>query len=92
MCQNKDMDQSIAQFFSNPLPLIVPLILWSSFWKGWALWKAANNKHLSWFIVFLFVNLLGILEIAYIFKLNQYDLGSKELLGEINKIFKKKAE
>lgn len=84
------MDQQLAQLFSNPL-VIVPFILWNSFWKGWGFWKAANNKHLSWFIIFLFVNLFGILEIAYIFKLSQYDLGSKELLGEINKIFKKKA-
>ena len=84
------MEQQIAQILSNPL-VIVPLVFWNAIWKGLALWKAANNKHLSWFVIFLFVNFLGIIEILYIFKLNKYDLGSKELLGEINKIFKKKA-
>lgn len=84
------MEQQFAQFFTNPL-VIVPLVFWNIIWKGIALWKAANNKHLSWFIIFLFVNLFGILEIAYIFKLNKYELGSKKLLALVNNIFKKKA-
>lgn len=84
------MEQQALQFFSNPW-VIFPLIIWNVFWKGWALWKAATNKHLSWFIIFMFVNLFGLLEIAYIFKLNQYELGSKKLLSEINKRFTKKS-
>jgi len=85
------MEQQLAQFFSNPWT-ILPFVFWNAFWKGWALWKAATNKHLSWFVIFMFVNLLGLLEIAYIFKLNKYDLGSKELLGELNKRFAKKSK
>jgi hypothetical protein len=84
------MEQQLVQFFSNPL-VIVPFVFWNAFWKGMGFWKSANNKHISWFVIFLFVNLFGIIEILYIFKLNKYDLGSKDLLGEINKIFKKKA-
>lgn len=85
------MDQQIAQFFSNPL-ILLPFVFWNALWKGLALWKAASNKQVSWFVIFMFVNLFGLLEIAYIFKLNQYDLGSKELMVEINKRFHKKAK
>ena len=85
------MEEQLAQIFSNPL-IIIPFVFWNAFWKGWGFWKSANNKHLSWFVIFLFVNLFGIIEILYIFKLNKYDLGSKELLGEINKRFSKKVK
>jgi len=36
-------------------------------WKGIALWKAARNKSLAWFVVLFIVNTAGILEILYIF-------------------------
>jgi hypothetical protein len=85
------MEQAVIQFFSNPA-VILPMVFWNAFWKGWALWKAASNKQISWFVIFMFVNLFGLLEIAYIFKLNKYDLGSKELLAEVNKRFAKKAK
>lgn len=43
------------------------LILWSVFWKGLALWHAGRKGHAGWFIVMLFVNVLGVLEIIYLF-------------------------
>lgn len=43
------------------------IIIWSMVWKGVALWKAARNNHLVWYIVLLVVNTMGILEIIYIF-------------------------
>lgn len=46
----------------------IPLLLiWSLFWKGWALWQAAKNEEKVWFTVFLVVNTAGILEIVYLF-------------------------
>ena len=42
-------------------------ILWSLPWKGIALWKSAKAGHIRWFIAFLLVNTLGLLEISYIF-------------------------
>lgn len=47
--------------------LLLPLIVWSLFWKGWALWRAAKNDSKGWFIALLILNTLGILEILYIF-------------------------
>jgi hypothetical protein len=43
------------------------LFIWNLAWKGVALWKSANKKHIVWFIVFLIINTVGILEILYIF-------------------------
>jgi hypothetical protein len=47
--------------------LFIPLALWSVFWMGWALWKAAKNGSKAWFIVLLLVHTMGILDILYIF-------------------------
>ncbi len=49
------------------------LMLWSSVWKGIALWKAARNSSLTWYILLLIFNTAGILEIIYI-----YIISSKE--------------
>lgn len=46
---------------------LIPLMFWSLFWKGWALWKAARAESKIWFIVLLLVNTVGILDILYIF-------------------------
>ncbi len=55
-----------------PMPMwlywvIFLLALWTIPWKGVALWRAAGNKHLAWFICILIFNTLAILEIIYIF-------------------------
>lgn len=43
------------------------LIVWSTVWKGIALWKSAGLKHKWWFIALLVINTVGILEILYIY-------------------------
>ncbi|MEY4747230.1 MAG: hypothetical protein RLZZ416_279 [Candidatus Parcubacteria bacterium] len=47
--------------------LFLAVIAWSILWKGLALWRAAKRGEKIWFIVFLFVNTAGILEIIYLF-------------------------
>lgn len=51
-------------------PALVALLLfisiWDLCWKGKALWKAAQRKHLGWFVVLLIVNSIGILPIVYL--------------------------
>lgn len=47
--------------------LIFLLIVWSGVWKAIALWRAARNNHLGWFVALCIVNTCGILEILYIF-------------------------
>jgi hypothetical protein len=47
---------------------VIPLIiLWTLPWKGVALWRAASNKQLAWFVCIFIFNTLAILEIVYIF-------------------------
>lgn len=46
--------------------LIVGLMVWTSVLKGFALWLAARNHHIVWFIVLMLVNTLGVLELAYL--------------------------
>ncbi len=46
--------------------ILLPLIFWSLFWKGLALWAAGTRREKNWFIVLFLVNTLGILEIIYL--------------------------
>ncbi len=48
-------------------PLIPLVVVWSIFWKGLALWHSARREQHWWFIAFLFINTVGILEIIYLF-------------------------
>lgn len=46
---------------------IMPLLVWTLAWKGWALWLAARRGELLWFVALLLLNTVGLLEIFYIF-------------------------
>lgn len=46
--------------------LIIIISIWEVIWTGIAMWRAAQRRHLVWFIVFLIVNLFGIPEIIYL--------------------------
>lgn len=49
------------------LPLFLIAIVWSFAWKGLALWHSARKGEMIWFVAFLFLNTLGILELIYLF-------------------------
>ena len=52
----------------GPMILFFPIILlWSIFWKAWALWTAARKGSKIWFGALLIINTFGLLEIAYIY-------------------------
>lgn len=46
--------------------VIVLIVIWSSIWKGIALWKCGRNNQLGWYIALLILNTCGILEIIYL--------------------------
>ena len=46
--------------------VLIPIGIWSVFWKALSLWFSAKNNDKVWFIVFLFINLVGILELYYL--------------------------
>lgn len=48
------------------MPLLIILAVWDGVWKLIALWKAARNNELAWFICIALLNTVGILPIIYI--------------------------
>jgi hypothetical protein len=47
------------------------LALWTLAWKGLAMYKAARRDDRVWFVAFLILNTLGIVEILYIYIFSQ---------------------
>lgn len=64
---------------------LVLFLFWNILWKGLALWKSSQKKHLVWFILLLVINTVGILEIAYILFLNKWSLDNGRLLAFVSK-------
>ena len=48
------------------IPAIAIVTIWDAVWKLIAMWKAARNNHLAWFICIFIFNTIGILPIIYI--------------------------
>jgi hypothetical protein len=59
--------------------VIVLLVIWTLIWKGLALWKSARRDETVWFVVFLIVNTLGILEILYLYFFSNDKIGSDSI-------------
>ncbi|MEI6348673.1 MAG: DUF5652 family protein [Bacteroidota bacterium] len=57
--------------FSWFIPVLIALAVWDIVWKLIALWKAARNGHLGWFIAIAIVNSVGVLPILYIFSIKK---------------------
>jgi hypothetical protein len=60
------MEQQIHSMLWWLIPLIIIVAIWDTIWKLIAMWKAARNKHLAWFICIFIINTIGILPIIYI--------------------------
>lgn len=58
--------------------LLMAGIIWTLFWKGWALWEAGRNNSKNWFTVLFFINTVGLLEILYIFKFSKSKQAKKK--------------
>jgi len=48
--------------------VILVLVLWELAWKGVALWRAANDRNVAWYVALLVLNSVGILPIIYLLK------------------------
>ena len=57
----------MSSLSTGVLIILVIILIWSLIWKGFALWRAARNNSIVWFVVLLVVNTIGILEILYLF-------------------------
>ena len=60
------MEQEIHSMLPWLIPLIAIVAICDTVWKLIAMWKAARNNHLAWFICIFIFNTIGILPIIYI--------------------------
>ena len=66
-----------------PLLILALIVIWTLFWKGYAVWTAAKNNHKGWFVALLVFNTLGILEIIYLFAI------AKKKWSDVKRVFLK---
>ena len=66
-----------------PLLLIVLILVWTLFWKGYGLWTAVKNNHKGWFVAILVFNTCGLLEIIYLFAI------AKKKMSDVKRVFLK---
>ena len=59
------MSDMVTVFQNNPW-LLMLLVAWSLMWKAIAVWRAARNNQLGWFIALFVINTVGLLEIIYL--------------------------
>lgn len=59
--------------------ILYVVFLWSLFWKGIGLWRAANSGQKIWFVAMLILSTVGILEIVYLFRFAKNRLTLAEL-------------
>ena len=67
-----------------PLGVFV-IFIWSTIWKGLAMWRAANQGQKNWFIALLIINTAGILDIIYLFYFAKKKMTLDELKGFVPK-------
>jgi hypothetical protein len=58
--------QPLPQTLAWLMPVLLVLVLWEMIWKIIAMWKAARNNHLAWYICIAVINTVGILPIVYL--------------------------
>lgn len=62
------MESAFTEMFAGVnIYTLIALALWSLPWKAWAMWLSARRGDFWWFLAFLLVSTIGILEIVYIF-------------------------
>lgn len=61
------MDLANNPILNMPPVFLLLFIAWSLYWKGMALWKAAQGRDKAWFITLMIVNTAGILDILYLY-------------------------
>jgi hypothetical protein len=62
-----DYLSTVASQLGISIWLLAVILIWIAVWKLIALWTAARNKSLVWFIALALINTVGILEILYLF-------------------------
>lgn len=77
----RDKNGILGNMYTLNLPMwsyiiIIPLVIWSLFWKGMALWHAAKQGNKFWFVFLFLVNTVGILDIIYLIIIGKLKAGA----------------
>jgi hypothetical protein len=64
-----------AMGFEQGSPWFFLLLVWTLFWKGLAMWHAADRKQPWWFVIILVASTAGILDIIYLFGIAKVKFG-----------------
>ena len=67
----------MEKLLMDNLWIVIAVLFVTLPFKAAALWRSARRGHLSWFITFLLLNTLGILELLYIFIFSSWGLAKK---------------
>ncbi|MBM3255989.1 MAG: hypothetical protein FJZ04_00765 [Candidatus Moranbacteria bacterium] len=59
-------------FRDNFIIILTLLVVWTVPWKALALWKSARNGQKIWFLIFMIINTVGLLEIFYLLVLPRF--------------------
>ncbi len=71
--------------------VLIILSIWAIPWKIYAVWLACKRDQRKWFVVLLFLNTVGILEIYYIFNIAKKSWPEvKADFRSVRNVFKKK--
>ena len=70
---NDASNWGMGSMSASMIVLMIVLMIWSIVWKGLAMWRAARRYDTAWFIVFMFLNTAGILEIIYYYLIARAD-------------------
>jgi hypothetical protein len=57
---------NLTYFLQTNSYIFIILGIWELTWKGFALWKASQNRQRNWFVTLLIINTIGILPIIYL--------------------------
>jgi hypothetical protein len=52
--------------FTIPKEVLIFLVIWTIFWRGIAMWKAARKKQWVWFAAIYLLETVGILPMIYL--------------------------
>ena len=58
--------------------IVIVVLLLTLPLKAAALWRSARRGHIGWFLTFIIVNTLGILELLYLFVFSNWGISKKK--------------
>ncbi len=65
------LGEQLSGLTNDQLALLVLVEVWDLIWKSFALWRAARNKDVFWFVLLILINSAGLLPAFYLFYISK---------------------